>query len=195
MGEPLKFHLITDLHHYAASLGTTGSAYEWRSQSDQKCLAETGAIIDAAVDWLLQSEIDIILVAGDVSCDGEKESHLELIPKLNRLREAGKRVILITATHDYSETPIRCVGNERLPATPTTREELLELYHDFGLNEAIAFHAETHSYAVQLAPGWRMLALNDDGDGRAFCGYSEDQLHWILDQVKLAHGLVTRCSP
>ena len=75
MGEPLKFHLITDLHHYAASLGTTGSAYEWRSQSDQKCLAETGAIIDAAVDWLLQSEIDIILVAGDVSCDGEKESH------------------------------------------------------------------------------------------------------------------------
>ena len=31
MGEPLKFHLITDLHHYAASLGTTGSAYEWRS--------------------------------------------------------------------------------------------------------------------------------------------------------------------
>ena len=55
MGEPLKFHLITDLHHYAASLGTTGSAYEWRSQSDQKCLAETGAIIDAAVDWLLQS--------------------------------------------------------------------------------------------------------------------------------------------
>ena len=187
MGEPLKFHLITDLHHYAASLGTTGSAYEWRSQSDQKCLAETGAIIDAAVDWLLQSEIDIILVAGDVSCDGEKESHLELIPKLNRLREAGKRVILITATHDYSETPIRCVGDERLPATPTTREELLELYHDFGLNEAIAFHAETHSYAVQLAPGWRMLALNDDGDGRAFCGYSEDQLHWILDQVKLAH--------
>lgn len=186
-GEPLKFHLITDLHHYAASLGTTGSAYEWRSQSDQKCLAETGAIIDAAVDWLLQSEIDIILVAGDVSCDGEKESHLELIPKLNRLREAGKRVILITATHDYSETPIRCVGDERLPATPTTREELLELYHDFGLNEAIAFHAETHSYAVQLAPGWRMLALNDDGDGRAFCGYSEDQLHWILDQVKLAH--------
>lgn len=187
MGEPLKFHLITDLHHYAASLGTTGSAYEWRSQSDQKCLAETGAIIDAAVDWLLQSEIDIILVAGDVSCDGEKESHLELFPKLNRLREAGKRVILITATHDYSEIPIRCVGDERLPATPTTREELLELYHDFGLNEAIAFHAETHSYAVQLAPGWRMLALNDDGDGRAFCGYSEDQLHWILDQVKLAH--------
>ena len=65
----------------------------------------------------------------------------------------------------------------------------------FGLNEAIAFHAETHSYAVQLAPGWRMLALNDDGDGRAFCGYSEDQLHWILDQVKLAHEAGERCSP
>lgn len=187
MGEPLKFHLITDLHHYATSLGTTGSAYEWRSQSDQKCLAETGPIIDAAVDWLLQSGIDIILVAGDVSCDGEKESHLDLIPKLRRLREGGKRVILITATHDYNDNPIRCVGDEQLPATPTTRGELLELYHDFGPNEAIAFNAETHSYVVQLAPGWRLLALNDDGDGREFCGYYEDHLNWILDQVRQAH--------
>lgn len=187
MGEPLKFHLITDLHHYAPSLGATGSAYEWRSHSDQKCLAETGAIIDAAIDRLLQSEIGIVLVAGDVSCDGEKESHLDLIPKLRRLKEGGKRVILITATHDYSENPVRCVGDERLPATPTTREELLELYHDFGLDEAIAFNAETHSYVVQLAPGWRLLALNDDGDGRAFCGYFEEHLNWILEQVRLAH--------
>ena len=105
MGEPLKFHLITDLHHYAASLGTTGSAYEWRSQSDQKCLAETGAIIDAAVDWLLQSEIDIILVAGDVSCDGEKESHLELIPKLNRLRDC-----LLYTSSCQASTPCRASG-------------------------------------------------------------------------------------
>lgn len=187
MGEPLKFHLITDLHHYAPSLGVTGSAFEWRSHSDQKCMAETGAIIDAAIDWLLQSDIDIVLVAGDVSCDGEKESHLDLIPKLRRLKEGGKRVILITATHDYSDNPKRFVGDERLPATPTPREELPELYHDFGLDEAIACNAQTHSYVVQLAPGWRLLALNDDGDGRAFCGYFEDHLNWILDQVRLAH--------
>lgn len=187
MGEPLKFHLITDLHHYAPSLGVTGPAYEWRSQSDQKCLAETGAIIDAAVDWLLRSDINMILIAGDVSCDGEKESHLDLIPKLRRLKAAGKRVILITATHDYNDAPFRCAGCERLPATPTAREELLELYHDFGLDEAIAFNAETHSYVAQLAPGWRLLALNDDGDGRAFCGYFEEHLRWILEQVRLAH--------
>lgn len=188
MGEPLKFHLITDLHHYAASLGTTGSAYEWRSHSDQKCLAETGAIIDATVDWLLEDqETDIILVAGDVSCDGEKESHLDLIPKLRRLKEGGKRVILITATHDYNDNPIRCIGDERLPATPTTREELVDFYREFGLDEAVAVNQETHSYVVQLAPGWRLLALNDDGDGREFCGYYEDHLNWILDQVQQAH--------
>lgn len=187
MGAPLKFHLITDLHHYAASLGTSGAAYEWRSQSDQKCLAETGAIIDAAVDWLLQSDIDTILIAGDVSCNGEKESHLDLIPKLRRLQEGGKRVILITATHDYNDHPVRYEGDAEAPATPTTREELLTLYHDFGLQEAIAFHAESHSYVVQLAPGWRLLALNDDGDGRAFCGYFEEHLSWILEQIRLAH--------
>ena len=53
MADPLKFYLITDLHHYAPSLGISGKAYEKWNNKEQKCLAETGAIIDAAFSKLI----------------------------------------------------------------------------------------------------------------------------------------------
>lgn len=187
MKEPLKFYLISDLHHYAPSLGISGEAFEKRYYSDQKCIAETGAILDAVIDKLLaDKEINTILISGDLTCDGEKESHLDLIPKLRRLKNAGKRVIAIAATHDYSDNPKRYKNDKILPATPTTREELWDLYYDFGPNEAIAVHRESHSYVIKLSPGYRLLALNDDGNGRSFCGYFPEHLNWILEQIKLA---------
>ena len=51
-----KFTFLADLHYYSKTLGTSGRAYELRSGSDQKCLAESGAIIDAAFDHLAQSD-------------------------------------------------------------------------------------------------------------------------------------------
>ena len=120
MADPLKFYLITDLHHYAPSLGTSGKAYEKWNNKEQKCLAETGAIIDAAFSKLIaDKDIDIVLIAGDLTSTGAMESHLDLLPKLQRLRDAGKQVYLITATHDFISSemePLRCEGDELLPA-------------------------------------------------------------------------------
>lgn len=192
MSAPLDFYLITDLHHYAHSLGISGELYEKKDHREQLCLAETGAIIDAYIDKILEDEqTKIVLVAGDVSNNGAMESHLDLIPRLQRFKDASKRVFLITATHDYYVEgndvgkPVRLVGNEELPAQYTEREQLIDLYHEFGLDEAIAFHEESHSYCVQLQEGYRLLCLNDDGD-RTFCGYSEDQMKWILEQIEKA---------
>ena len=42
------------------------------------------------------------------------------------------------------------------------------------------------SYCVKLGEGIRLLALNDDGNGRSFIGFSEDCLHWIFEQIKAA---------
>lgn len=47
-------------------------------------------------------------------------------------------------------------------------------------------HRKSHSYVIKLAPGYRLLALNDDGNGRSFCGYSPEHLNWILEQIKIA---------
>lgn len=187
MGKDFKFYFITDLHHWAPSLGTEGKAYEKLYNKEQKGLAETGAIINAYIDKILEDkETDTVLVGGDVSYNGAMESHLDLIPRLRRLKDGGKKVYLITATHDYNPAPEKCVGDEKLVASPTDREELFDLYYDFGLSDALSIHRESHSYCVKPQDGYRILCLNDDGD-RTFCGYSDSQLKWIEQQIDEAH--------
>lgn len=193
MGHSVDFYLITDLHHYAHSLGIEGEAFEKLDKREQKCLAETGPIIDAYIDKLIaDKDVKNILIAGDVSSNGAIDSHTDLVPRLHRLKKAGKKVYLITATHDYfvegngTGHAIRCEGDKVLDAEGTHREKLVELYHEFGLDDAISVHKSSHSYCVQIEEGYRLLCLNDDGD-RVFCGYDEDQLKWILNEIKAAH--------
>ncbi len=175
----LKFFLVTDTHYY------NYEALGWSDHVDQKTLNESGAIIDAAFDQMIaQQDTEIVLVAGDLSNNGERASHDGLIPKLRRLQENGKKVYVITATHDYGQTSISDNGENRRPGV-TYRNELRGLYNEFGFCDAIAEFEEL-SYVVQLAPGYRLLCLNDDGDGRAFCGYYPKQMDWILEQIRKA---------
>ena len=175
----LKFHLVTDTHYY------NNDALGHSNHTDQKTLNESGAIIDAAFEKIIeQTDTDIVLIAGDLSNNGERAGHDGFLQKLRQLKANGKRVYVITATHDYGQTTILDDGSDPQPGV-TYRNELRGLYNEFGFREAIA-EFEQLSYVVQLAPGYRLLALNDDGDGRAFCGYYEPQLAWILEQIRKA---------
>ena len=179
----LKFYLVTDTHFYAADvLGRT-------DHMDQKCLNESGAIIDAAFDILAsKQDSDIILIAGDLTNNGERPGHERFLEKLKKLKSSGKRIFAITATHDYGLAAVDSEGHSENHdcENRVSREELWDMYYEFGPNEAIAQSERYMSYVVQLAPGYRLLCLNDDGNGKDFCGYDKAQLEWILEQIKSA---------
>ncbi|MCI5735120.1 MAG: metallophosphoesterase [Eubacterium sp.] len=184
----MKFYQITDLHYYPARL-LKAEGKEWvnRAMYDQKCIAESEAILDAAIQMLLDDkEVDIILITGDNVCDGERVGHISLAEKLHKLTNAGKKVYIITGTHDLHPEP-KGYSKEKgeYVVDGCTREELEEIYGDFGFNDAIAKHPETFSYVSQLDDNTRLLALNDDGIGweDGFHGYFEEQLNWIKEQI------------
>lgn len=193
----LRVFLIADPHYFSPQIYEPGSrAYLLREQNDQICLKESPAIIDAAFDFMAQcGDTDIILIPGDLINCGEKVCHMEFIDRLRKLRKAGKRVYVTTATHDYIGKgydendffrAMRFSGTEPTPVEATHREELRSLYAEFGPNEALSIHQQSMSYCVKLGDGVRLLALNDDGNGRSFIGFSEDCLHWIFDQIQAA---------
>ena len=187
----LKLTFIADTHHYSKTLGTDGRQYELRSGSDQKCLAETGDIIDAAFEKIASSDTDAVLIAGDVSNDGERVSHTEFREKLYRLKEK-KRVYLITATHDWccDQNPRRFEGLKVYNDVPVmTSCELPEFYNDFGPGEALSkftTHIGTCSYVIQLSDNVRLLALNDDKNANNHAGFTEEHFQWIEEQLAQA---------
>lgn len=186
-----KITFIADTHHYSKTLGTSGRQYELRSGSDQKCLAETGEIIDSAFDFLSKSDTDAVLIAGDVTNDGEMVSHIEFKQKLEKLAKS-KRVYLITATHDWccDENPRRFEGDKvygDVEVMPSNK--LRDFYYDYGPSDAISeyiTHIGTCSYVVQISDKVRILALNDDKNENNHAGFAEEHFCWIEQQIKKA---------
>lgn len=189
--QPFRFTIIADTHHYSKALGTTGKAYELRSGSDQKCLAETGALLDAAFAKIAASDTQAVLIAGDLTNDGERICHEEFREKLYRLREK-KPVYVITATHDWccDENPRRYSGDQVSHDVPVmASDELRNFYRDFGPDAAEAefvTHLGTSSYVVRLSENVKLLALNDDQNGKGRAGFKEDHFRWIEEQIKKA---------
>lgn len=183
-----KIAMMADLHHFSETLSDGGRAYHLRSSSDQKCLMESGAIIDSAFEKIADSDCDLVLIAGDMSNDGERASHEEVREKMKKLAEK-KKTFVIFATHDWC-----CDGNARRYEgdkvyydVPTmTAPELREFYKNFGENDAYDTYINeigAASYAVKL-DGVRFIGLNDDKNGNGCAGYCDEHFEWILKQVK-----------
>lgn len=190
--EPLKIQFITDIHHYSRKVGTEGKAYEKAESKSQKVIKDTDLVLNEAWNILCEDKsTDIVVVAGDTTRDGEIDSHKEVIDMLHDLQKRGKRVYVITATHDFRDGGVAdgYVGDEvvKVPAVEN-RQDLWNMYYDFGPSEAIATHRESMSYVVQLAPGYRLFALNDDTnfkpEGERGSGFSDDCMAWIMEQLR-----------
>lgn len=182
---------IADTHHYSRTLGDSGKAFAFRSDSDQKCLKETGAIIDSAFDYLSKSDCDAVCIAGDLTNDGERVCHEEFREKLYKLRD-NKRVYVVTATHDWccDKNPRRFLGENVYTDVPTLHHnDIYEFYKDFGVNDSFAEYKTTlgpASYAVNVGEHITLLGLIDDKNGRDSAGYKQAHLDWICEQIKLA---------
>lgn len=192
--EPLKIQFITDTHYYSRKGGTEGAAYDKAESKSQKIIKDTDLVLKAGFDMLCEdTSTDIVVLAGDTTRDGEIESHKEFIEMLRDLKKRGKRVYVITATHDFRDGGVAdgYDGDEtiQVPAVEN-RHDLWDMYYEFGPNEAIATFEKSLCYVVQLAPGYRLFALNDDTndkeEGRG-SGYSDECMEWILEQLKDAY--------
>jgi len=184
--QPLQFYLIADLHYFDNALGAEGEAYEARSLTDQKCIAETGAIIDSAFARLAaDTQTNIILIAGDMTFNGEAASHRAMIGKLEMLRAAGKKIYMITGNHDGDNMPYAFAGEARILVEETTRAQLPGLYYEYGLRDAIAVDEQRRCYVAQVGEGVRLLGIN------YFLGKKnsgmEAVMDWIVEQIENAN--------
>ncbi len=189
MSRALRLTVTADTHYYDASLGVTGGAYALRSASDQKCLAETDAILSAAFSEIAASDTDAVLIAGDLTNDGERVCHEKMREKLYALQKT-KPVFVTTATHDWccDKNPRRFDGNKVSNDVETlSSAELYDFYADFGVNGArdtFKTHIGTASYLRDLSESVVLLSLIDDKNGNDHAGYTPDHLNWILDTVR-----------
>ncbi len=183
---PLTLTVLTDTHYYCKENGTSGKAYDFANLKSQKLLAESPDVLAEAFKQIENNtESDIVLISGDVTNNGELNSHAEFISMLRNLKAKGKKVYVITATHDFREGGVtNGYSGDTVYDVPTAKRSMLfDMYREFGPDEALDVHMPSMSYIVQLADGYRLFALNDDTNLNGKSGFSDDCFEWITKQA------------
>ncbi len=197
MKKPISFYLLTDTHLVSEKNWVEGDPINRRERGDQIVLKLSPAILDAFIEKILaDKETDTVLFTGDNVNSGDLQSHEDFRKRLERLTQAGKKVYVITATHDYcspngedecfQHDAVRYTATGTEPIPVMLRKDLFDYYYDYGPKQAISVHRESESYVVQLGDGVRICMINDNGNGRSHCGLFEDGLQWLKTQIRAA---------
>ncbi len=184
---PVDFYLVTDTHYFENELGAEGKAFEEYFSREQYFMKESSAIIKSTFNRIAEDkETDIVIIPGDLTKNGELESHKSFVKELYRLKEKGKKIYVITAGHDYGDYSFAFKNNERISVEGAKFETLPEIYKDFGYGDAIAFDKPTHSYVAEICDGVRMLAICCDSENQPKGAMDERLLSWAEEQIKKA---------
>ena len=184
---PIKFYLLTDTHYFEKSLGAEGKAFENYMSREQYFMKESGTIVESVFNKIADDkDTDIVIIPGDLTKNGEKESHKAFLKQLYKLKESGKKIYVITAGHDYNEHSFAFKNDERIEVEGADFADLYDMYYDFGYSEALAFDKRTHSYIAQIADGVRMLAINCDSYQNPKGTMDDELISWAKIQLDKA---------
>lgn len=191
-----RFAVISDLHYYDVSLGTSGKAYEACLKSDRKLLAESAYIIGKAIDNILGSDVKLVLVSGDLTKDGELLNHQKVIEQLSRLTEKGIKVLVIPGNHDVNNPgAVKYIGAGSTRVPNISGSQFAEMYGAFGYNDAIARDKNTLSYVSEPVSGLWVVALdtcrsreNIPGQEEIYSGILlQSQVDWLEEMLDRAN--------
>jgi len=190
-----EFAVISDLHVYDPSLGTTGSAFEEVLHSDRKLLLDSIDLLDFAIDDILKSPAQFVLVSGDMTKDGEVINHKLVTNRLSRLTNAGIQVFVVPGNHDINNPDAESYdGDEATPVDNVSPEEFARLYADYGFSDAIERDSYSLSYVAEPVADLWILAIdscryreNQPGKSEIVGGsISQDTADWIAGILKRA---------
>lgn len=177
----------TDLHYLSPQLTDYGSVYTWAIENgDGKALRYMDEVTDALCQEVIEKQPQALILSGDLTFNGEKQSHLDLAQKLQKVQEAGVQVLVLPGNHDLNNSrAYRYAGEEYSPVDTITAEEFLTIYEDFGFRQAISRDEASLSYVYPLCDGWRILMLDVNGVEVPSVMMGVTQL-WVEDQLQKA---------
>jgi len=189
---PVTIAVATDLHELAPSLHDDGTAFRaFAATGAGRDIVHTEQILDAFERDLTALKPRWLLLTGDLTNNGEKDSHLALASRLGRIQATGTRVLVIPGNHDVSNPWARAFrGDKQLVASAVSPEDFAALYREFGYGSARSRDPGSLSYCVAAEPGlWFLMLDTADYDQNFLSGQpatggflSPRTLEWIRQQ-------------
>ena len=156
-----SFTVMSDIHYYDTSLGTSGKAFEECMASDRKLLKQSAELMEKAVDNIITSGVKFVLVSGDLTKDGERVNHEGVAQQLQRLVDAGIKVYVVPGNHDVNNPlAVKYVGDGTEPVQNISEDDFADIYKNCGYGDAIMRDPSSLSYVAEPQDGLWIVALD-----------------------------------
>lgn len=187
------FMVFSDPHVLAPSLTDGGAALQSAAESDPKLIEYSARLFDSVCAVVERAHPDILLIPGDLSKDGELASHQYVSARLNKIVDAGTRVLVVPGNHDLDNPGAKSYFGTTASSVPSiSLAEFESLYARCGFSDAVALNSADGSYMSYPAPGLAILCLNSARPNNTPAGRYSDgavtraTLAWACQQAKVA---------
>ncbi len=170
----VSIQVASDIHHLSPSLRNENAVFQtFLDSGDGKLLAYSTEILEAMRDMMQigSSDVplapeatqapDVLLITGDLTTNGELETHLWLKKYFESIEAMGTEVFVIPGNHDINNPYATdfSSGSQRRVDT-VSADAFQKIYRDFGYEQAFSRDPASLSYAVRLTDSLYVLMLD-----------------------------------
>ncbi len=179
--DTIRFAVVADPHLYDTALGASGPDFESYVEDQVKMTAQSEAVFIEAARMIMEMEPKpaFLLIPGDLTKDGEEESHRLMADHLHRIKDSGIAVFVVPGNHDIDNPEAAAYGGfGSVPVYSPKAGEFADIYAPFGYDQAIYRDRHSLSYIAEPAAGLWLFAIDT-------CRYEENtDLHVIGGLLK-----------
>lgn len=192
----MNIYIASDLHYLSRKLYDGGAAYEsFCNNSGVSQIRYSADISDAFLSEVKVNKPDALILSGDLTTNGEKQSHLDLAEELGKLVDMGIKVYVVPGNHDINNAFARSFKDDKQVKTDyVTPEDFKSIYSKCGYRDAVLKDKSTLSYLAAPSDDLWLLMIDSCkyGDNIKYGGSESggeirsDTLAWIEECKKLA---------
>ena len=181
---PVNIAVATDLHYLSSSL-TDGGAFftDLVENADGKNMFYIEEITESFVATMIQEKPEILILSGDLTFNGERQSHLDLEQKLEKIKENGTQILVMPGNHDIDRSSAAGFFGDGYQLVDTVNKEAFaKIYQDYGLQESIDKDDTSLSYLYRARKDFWILMLDSNSQGTN--EISDQTFSWIEEILK-----------
>lgn len=191
--QDVKICVIADIHYFDPDLLINdGTAFQTYLASDRKLLKESEAILESVIDTIKNIAPDVVIVAGDLTKDGEKSCHVKVAKYFDSLESAGIEVIVTPGNHDINNPHAFSYDGDAYAHVPSvTAEQFDSIYANHGFDQATAKDTASLSFVYNVSDSLTVISMDvcnydtnyTHGSPVTAGRFNKNVLEWILDRV------------
>lgn len=160
---PLRIAVISDTHYLSPKLAITGGALQNFELATGRNIKDLHQVLDEVFSDLHTYQPDVLLIAGDITNHGERDSHIDFAAKLKSFIDNGTRIFVVPGNHDVNvPNAVAYIGNKPTPTPTLSADEFQQIYAPYGFANATKRDDASLSYLAELNDSTWLLCIDSN---------------------------------